>query len=479
MKILLFNPPTPEGKRFIREGRCTQEEGAWGTLWPPLSLASAAAVLERAGHVVKLKDFPAEDSGLRELDTLVRSWHPELAIWSSATPSINSDLAFAALLKKELPGIITCTFGTHVGTLMEECFTAFPDLDYIIRGEPELTVQELVKALEGKKAAEGVPGLAFRRQGKELVVTEARALPKNLDDIPDPAWHLLNLNAYRLPLKGHKFLMVVPTRGCPYACSFCTTHSYYGSQLRRRSPARVVQEIRRNVESFGVRDFLFWSDTFTLDRQYVKDLCQAFLDAKLDISWACNSRVDTADLETFKIMKRAGCWMVSYGIESSSQDVLNLSKKGAEVQDVGQAVRWTKDAGLMATGHFVLGLPGDTPASIQETIDFSNTLGLDFAQYYCAVPFPGSSLYTEAKKNGWLPAVPWEEFRQDNALLQLPGLPPETVERLRNEAYSRFYSNPRAWLSKLQMIRPAAFPKMFSTLKAVVGWRHSLPDPTA
>ena len=255
--------------------------------------------------------------------------------------------------------------------------------------------------------------------------------------------------------------MVAPTRGCPYSCSFCTTHSYYGSSLRRRSPGRVVQEIRRNVESFGVRDFLFWSDTFTLDRQYVKDLCRAILDSKLKVSWACNSRIDTADLETFRIMKKAGCWMVSYGIESSSQDVLNRSKKGAEVQDADQAVRWTQEAGMMATGHFVLGLPGDTVSSIQETIAFSMTLGLDFAQYYCAVPFPGSSLYQEAKENGWLPDTPWEDFRQDKALLQLPGLPPETVERLRDDAYKRFYSNPKAWLSKIQLIRPSAVPQCF------------------
>lgn len=477
MKILLFNPPTPEGKRFIREGRCTQEEGAWGTLWPPLSLATAAAVLERAGCAVKLRDFPAEGADLREFEKIVLNFRPDVAIWSSATPSLNSDLALAASLKALIPGIRTCTFGTHVGTLIRECFEAFPKLDYIIRGEPELTVQDLVEALKGQKAPGQVPGLAFLREGEELVVTEPRALPKNLDDLPDPAWHLLDLNSYRLPLKGRKFLMVVPTRGCPYACSFCTTHSYYGQTLRRRSPARVVQEIRRNVESFGVRDFLFWSDTFTLDRSYVKDLCQAFLEAKLDISWACNSRVDTADLETFRMMKNAGCWMVSYGIESSSQDVLNLSKKGAEVQDVGQAVRWTQEAGLMATGHFVLGLPGDTASSIQGTVEFSMKLGLDFAQYYCAVPFPGSSLYAEAKKNGWLPEVPWEDFRQDKALLRLPGLPPETVERLRDEAYRRFYSNPKAWLSKIQLIRPSAIPHLFSTLKAVIGWRHySVPD---
>ena len=422
--------------------------------------------------------FPAQGAGIRELERVVLAFRPEVAIWSSATPSLNSDLAFAASLKAMIPGIITGTFGTHAGTLIRECFEAFPKLDYIIRGEPELTVQDLIEALEGKKDPGQVPGLAFMRAGKDLVVTEARALPKNLDDLPDPAWHLLDLNSYRLPLKGPE----VPDGGADARVPLRLLVLHHAFLLWEQ-PSPALSGARRpgNPPQCGVlrrAGFSLLVRHLHPGPPYVKDLCQAFLDAKLDVSWACNSRVDTADLETFRIMKRAGCWMVSYGIESSNQDVLNLSKKGAEVQDAGQAVRWTKEAGLMATGHFVLGLPGDTESSIQETIAIFHELGLDFAQYYCAVPFPGSSLYTEAKKNGWLPDTPWEDFRQDKALLRLPGLPPETVERLRDDAYKRFYSNPKTWLSKIQLIRPSAIPHLFSTLKAVLGWRH-YPCPSS
>lgn len=247
--------------------------------------------------------------------------------------------------------------------------------------------------------------------------------------------------------------------------------------LRQQSPPRsvprVVAEIRRNVEVFGVKEFLFWSDTFTLDKKYVRDLCQAFIDARLGISWASNSRIDTVDPELFRIMRKAGCWMVSYGIESVSQEVLDQCKKGADVADIENAVRWAKQAGLQVTGHFVLGLPGDTVATIQKTLAVSRRLGLDFAQYYCAVPFPGSRLYREAQEHGWLPPTPWEDYHQDKALLQLPGLPPEEVQRLRDEAYRQFYAQPRTWLSKIRMVRPAALPQLLATLRAVVGWRHS------
>jgi anaerobic magnesium-protoporphyrin IX monomethyl ester cyclase len=473
MKVLLFNPPTPEGKRFIREGRCTQEEGAWGTLWPPVSLATAAAVLERDGHSVQLRDFPAEGRSLAELDQLVKEFSPDLAIWGSATPSITSDLSLAERLKKIHSGLMTCTFGTHAATLAEDCLRQHPDLNFIIRGEPEMTVGDLARMLSEKASPEQVPGLIFLDSQKRLVVTPERELPKNLDDVPDPAWQYLDLNSYRLPLKGRKFLMVVPTRGCPYACSFCTTHSYYGSNLRRRSPARVIAEIRRNVTEFGVKDFLFWSDTFTLDRSYVKELCRAIIAENLAISWASNSRIDTIDQEMFRLMREAGCWMVSYGIESSSQDVLNATQKGASVKDIVKAVSWAKAAGLQVTGHFVLGLPGETPASLEETVKFSRGIGLDFAQYYCAVPFPGSSLYVEAKQKGWLPETPWEDFRQDKAIMQIPGLPAETVQRLRDEAYLQFYSRPQKWLSKMAMIRPAAFPDFIRKMINLVRWRHA------
>src|SRR5262249_28828617 len=132
MKVLVFNPPTPAGKRFIREGRCTQEEGAWGTLWPPVSLATAAAVLERAGHTVLLKDFPARGESLGTMDEVVRTERPDLAIWSSATPSITSDLAIAERIKAIHPGMKTCTFGTHAVTLAEDCFKEHPGLDFIV-----------------------------------------------------------------------------------------------------------------------------------------------------------------------------------------------------------------------------------------------------------------------------------------------------------------------------------------------------------
>jgi anaerobic magnesium-protoporphyrin IX monomethyl ester cyclase len=471
MKILVFNPPTPDGRKFIREGRCTQEEEAWGTLWPPISLASVAAVLEHDGHKVVLRDFPAEGLGWDALETSLTDHQPKLVLWSTATPTLITDLALAAQVKTVVPTAKTAVLGTHVGSLYTDCLNQYPALDFILRGEPERPASDLARALDAHSPLQEVAGLALRGSGTQVVCNIDAILPKSLDDFPDPAWHLLKVENYRIPLRGKPFLMVLPTRGCPYPCSFCTAQSFYGSSLRKKSIPRVVAEIKRDIDQFGVRDFLFLSDTFTLDRVYVRELCQAFIANNLDISWASNSRVDTIEPDTFRWMKKAGCWMVSFGIESGVQEVLDAVGKHIKVEQVEQAVRWAREAGLQTTGHFVLGMPGDTPETIQHTITFSQRVGLDFAQYYCSVPFPGSRLYEEALTKGWLPkGIPWENFRQDKAILEFPGLSSSQVEQFRDQAYREFYNQPRRWWQAAKLLRPAGIPNLLQAAKLFLKW---------
>ena len=315
----------------------------------------------------------------------------------------------------------------------------------------------------------GVAGLSYR-SGDELERTADRPFLDELDALPDPAWHLFDLDVYRLPLKGSRFLMVTPHRGCPYPCSYCTAQTYYGAKLRRRSVERVRDEIRRNVEVHGVRDLFFWSDTFTIDKRYVIELCDAI--EPLGVTWASNSRVDTIDPELAAAMRRAGCWMISFGIESGDQASLDRVGKGATVEDAENAVRIAKEAGLKVAGHFVLGIPGETKESLDKTLALAERLPLDFEQFYCAVPFPGSRLYAEAKEKGWLKDAAFDRFRQDEALLELPGLSPEEVMAYRQRAYRRFYSRPSVAFGALSMLSPRNLKHVFSAFKRFLGWTH-------
>jgi anaerobic magnesium-protoporphyrin IX monomethyl ester cyclase len=454
MKILLLNPPTHDGKAFIREGRCNQEQGVWSTLWPPVSLATAAAVLEGTGNTVAVLDCPAQSISRPELLEKVKADAYDLIAWSTATPSIAGDLALADEIKTIHPEVKTAVFGTHVTALAQDCLADVKGLDFIIRNEPEETLAELINVLEKGGSIDTAAGISFKDPAGAVVHNPPRAFIANPDSLPFPAWHLLDLDKYKLPLLGEKFLILSPIRGCPYPCTFCTARTYYGSKLRKRSIQRVIDEIEYDRDRFGIREFFIWADTFTADREYVVCFCRKVIDSRLSIRWTCNSRVDTVDPELLALMARAGCWMISYGIESANQKVLDAAGKRISTGQSRKAVEAAKAAGIKVSGHFVLGLPGDTPDSVKETIAFSLSLNLDTAQYYCAVPFPGSALYEMAKKQNWMPEdTPFEAFRQDKAVMHLPGLDPEQVGFYRKKAYLKFYLRPARMLSLLRLIR--------------------------
>lgn len=476
MRILLLNPPTVEGKGFIREGRCTQEGGVWTTLWPPISLATIGAVLERDGHEVEARDASATGYPRTRLLADIAEAPPDAVIWSTGTPSIVDDLALATEIKRVAPSTRTAVFGTHVTALDADCIEKTPALDAIFRNEPEATAAEWVSKLLTPERFSEISGLTFRRvpSGSEASTFQRnpdRPFLADLDQLPSPAWHLFELDAYRLPLKGERFLMVTPHRGCPYPCSYCTAQTYYGAKLRRRSVERVIEEIRRNLEVHGVKELFFWSDTFTLDKRYVTALCEAM--APLGVSWASNSRVDTIDGELARAMRRAGCWMISFGIETGSQQLLDAVGKGATVEEAERAVAAVKAAGIKVAGHFVLGLPGETIQTLDETLALAARLPLDFEQFYCAVPFPGSRLYDEAREKGWLHEEDFSRYRQDEAILELPGLTPEEVARYRQAAYRRFYTRPRVAMSALGLLSPRNLWRATSAFRRFIGWTHA------
>lgn len=453
MKILLLNPPAKDNKKFIREGRCTQESNIWTTTWPPISLATIASILEDEAHNVKIIDCSAENVSHSGLKRIMPKFSPHMVIWSSGTPSIQNDLELSSFIKAYDKSIKTAAFGTHVTILAEECMQNYPDLDFIIRNEPEYTIKELASAIEDDRKYQNINGITYRNSDNRIIHNAERKFIENLDNLPMPAWHLVNLDCYRVPLKGHRFLIVSPLRGCPYECIFCTSQTYYGKKLRKRSAEKVIEEIEDNINKFKIKDFLFWADTFTLDRRYVINLCKLLINKKIDISWVCNSRVDTVDEEMLQLMKNAGCWMISYGIESGCQKILNISKKKNTVEQSKKAVELTKNAGMKTMGHFILGLPGDTVETAQETTRFSKSLNLDFAQYYSAAPFPGSRLYWMAKENQWIQNESWEEYNQCNAIMRLPHLKPEVANHLRKSAYRSFYIKPKKFFDPFRITR--------------------------
>lgn len=531
MKVLLFNPPAPDGRGFTREGRCTQEAGVWASQWPPVTLATAAAFLAGDGHEVHGIDFPALGLTVRDLEARIAALHPDAALWTTGTPTLAHDLYIATLVKAASPETLTAVMGTHVSVMPGEVLEN-SNVDVVIRGEPEGIIRELCRRggggrREGWRLSD-VAGISYKdAAGAVIHNPDGGWLPP--EEIPAPAWEHFDLAPYRLPLSGRPFLIVAPVRGCPYACSFCTAPVYYGRKLRKRPVANVIAEIKDNIRRFGVTEFFIWADTFTADRKYVRSFCAGILEADLRITWTCNSRVDTIDGETLALMKKAGLWMISFGLESGDDDILAASGKRITTADSRRAVRLARAAGVRTAGHFILGLPGETEATMAATLRLASELPLNIAQFYAAAPFPGTRLYEEATAKGWLktgggirlagtygntwgnavneaadsssahegestappghPAGPgagqtsgttpsgagtsqgqFSPFSQNSAVLELPGLSAATVDAFRRRAYRTFYRRPKIITGLLAMVEPGAAVHLSAAVRRFLKW---------
>jgi anaerobic magnesium-protoporphyrin IX monomethyl ester cyclase len=454
MRVHLINPPAHHGVAIVREGRCMQRAGAWTAVWAPISLATIAAVLEAEGIECRLDDCIIEGLTVADLLERARGFEADLFVLNTATPSIDSDLALADSLKQQHPSARVAAIGIHVTALPEDALAQAPGLDAVVRGEPELTVRALALAQRDGRPWPGIAGATVRTEGGIAAGPDREGA--DLDALPFPAWHLVRRELYRLPFSDRPFLLIGTSRGCPHACAFCADPAYYGHALRVKSPDKIVAELRVARDSFGIRDFLFWSESFTLKRDWTRAVLEAIIAADLGVRFVVNSRVDHVDPDLLALLARAGAWMIGYGIESGDEAVLRAMHKTISRADSDNAVRWSRQAGLRVTAHVVLGFPGETLASLRRTVDFVCALPLDFAQFYCAVPFPGSRLYDLAREQGLLNGAPWERFEQNRAVISTPTLAASEVEQWRRRAYRRFYFRPG---------------RIYRVLREDVGWR--------
>ncbi|MHB8793792.1 MAG: B12-binding domain-containing radical SAM protein [Thermoleophilia bacterium] len=467
MRVLFLNPPPVEGINVVREGRCMQRTGAWTSVWAPVSLATTAAVLRNLDFEVKIADCSVEDMDQRGLSDLIASWKPGLVVINTATPSIDSDIAVASLVRSANPESRSMAMGIHPSALPDSCFEIDASLDMVVQGEPEYTIREAALALRGGEPLAGVSGLSYRDEAGEVQHNRKRPHIRNLDKLPFPAWDLIDTGKYRLPFSGKRFLLVATARGCPYACTFCANKVYYGAKLRRRSPQRIVDEMEWANAEFGIRDFLIWSESFTTDQEYAIETAEEITRRGLDIDWVCNSRVDTVSPQLLKAIKQAGCWMIGFGIESGSQEILDSVRKGTTIGQAVQAVRMAHEVGLEVTGHCILGFPGETEATMQKTIDFTKFLKLDYVQFYCAVAFPGSKLYDHCQESGWLDDSDWKFFEQNFSVITTPQLRADQVMAAREKAYRDFYLQPHVVMNTVRKVR---------TPGDVVNFAHMLKD---
>jgi radical SAM superfamily enzyme YgiQ (UPF0313 family) len=413
-------------------------------IWPQVSLAQLAAMLH-PDYSVEIVDAIAERMGWEEFQQLLRDKQPRYYITQVTAPTLTNDM-YGTFLARSL-GARTIAFGTHVTPMTQETMEPFPSLDFVLRGEPELTLRELIDTLEETRREKAVDlshvqGLAWRRDG-QIVINADRPFIPNLDDLPLPMHHLLPLDKYRTPMLKGPYAFVVTSRGCPAGCRFCIKHVSYQYSVRVRSPEDIMEELLL-LKDLGIHNIHMYTDLFTVDRQQVMGLCKLIIKEGLKIRWLCNSRVDFVDEEMLQLMGRSGCWMIAWGIESANEEILRRARKGTSLEKVERALRWSKAAGIKNFGYFIIGLPGETEETIQRTIDFSKKLPLDLALFHIAAPYPGTPFFFEVLENGWFrPGTRWEEVDMDcSTVLDYPGLSAEQLEQAAQRAFREWAMRP-------------------------------------
>jgi radical SAM superfamily enzyme YgiQ (UPF0313 family) len=348
---------------------------------------------------------------------------------------------YTLFLGKSL-GAVTIGTGPHLTELYDDSFNKFPSIDYAIRGEAEITIRQLIDTIEIKGDIGSVKGIVYRDKNAKVIATENRPFIDQLDSLPIPMHELLPLDKYRLPFFGN-YTFVVTSRGCPYKCIFCRQIVMWKGNFRTRSAENIFEEVKYLVK-LGVRNILFQADTFTVDKKVVIELCKKIIENKIKVRWACNTHISSIDEEMVKWMKKAGCWMIAAGIESGSQKVLDNIKKGTKIEQIRKIIKLIHDSGIEVWGYFVMGLPGETKETIEQTIKFSLELPLDMANFAVGAPYPGTEFYKMAKDNNWLTATKWEDFDQNySAIVGYPHLTTGEIIKGIKRANIIFFSRPK------------------------------------
>jgi radical SAM superfamily enzyme YgiQ (UPF0313 family) len=499
--ILLVNPPTPDGGLWIRTqhrvGRRTREN----MVWPQVSLAQMAALLHPT-YIVKIIDANAERMSWPEFSALLDKYQPHYYLTQLTAPTLENDMYGCFLAKAR--GATTIAFGTHVTPIPQETLHPYPSLDFALIGEPELTLRDLLDHLEGKtdqrpldiqKLFDSDPtyqiaivqngevdmpkikGLCWRN-GDEIMMNQPRPFVPDLDLLPIPMHALLPLDKYRMPLIKGPFTFIVTSRGCPASCTFCIKHVNYQHTTRLRSPDLLVEEMLQ-LTKLGINNVHMYADLFTVSRDQVIELCKLMIKEEMNIKWTCNSRVDYVDEEMLDLMARAGNWLISWGIESSSEQILKRARKGIYPSMAGKALTWARKVGIKNWGYFIIGLPGEREETIQATIQFSKKLPLDIALFHVAAPHPGTPFFFEVTRENWFrPGTRWEQVDMDKeTVLDYPGLSAERLLYWQKRAFREWAFRPGPIMTYLKMLvsDPSTLGSALNVGMQHLGWASTEP----
>ncbi len=457
---ILFIHPKLEGSRFddIR--------------LPPLGLAYCAASLRRAGFGrVRIADANISRDPDGEIRKALAVDPPDIVGLSLTTPTFRSALEAARTVKGLRPRAKIIFGGVHP-TLFPEEVASRPEVDAAVFGEGEATIVELAAALAKGRSLKDVKGVAFRTS-RGVTVNAPRPLAANLDDLPLPAFDLLSWGRYSSPLAAHSPLgMLITSRGCPFRCIFCDNHVVLGKKYRAYSPGRMLEEVRVLVRDYGVREIMFKESDITLDPERLKEFCRLLGQEPKKVHWTCCGHAGTLDLGLLRDMRRAGCRIVQYGVESGDPDILKTLNKGTTVPQIEETFRLTRWAGIKTVANIMIGNPGDTRETIARTIALTKRLKADFANIQFCTPYPGTELYRLAQANKWfLDDGDPLRLQTDTCSMNATNIPTPELKGLLKKAYRSFYLRPGYAWRRSGTLKLEDWGVNLRGLRKILGWR--------
>ncbi|MCG2711996.1 MAG: B12-binding domain-containing radical SAM protein [Candidatus Omnitrophica bacterium] len=431
-------------------------------LTPPLGISYIAAYVKRNGFQVEILDNNALNLDGNQFEEFFKKKDPLIVGFAMYLTTVNCVLDFASIIKKIKPDIKIIVGGALATNLYKDILKSAL-IDVAVKGEGERTMSELINAIKNGNDLSQVKGIAYKENDR-IRETAERELVENIDEMPFPAYELLQMDKYHLSApcsftKNKNIGAIITSRGCPYSCSFCS--NIFGKKIRYRSEKNVIAEIKYLKKTYNVKDFLFCDDTFTHDEDKAIRICELIVKNKLDILWSCFSRADRGSEKLYKALYQAGCRSIFFGAESGSQKILDNLNKGITLNDIKKSVALCKKHKLSSFCSFILGSPEDDINTIEETIDFAKKLDPDYALFGLFHPAPGSKIFNDLQRKNVFHMdfykTKWENYFLFFSPRLLPfevsSLSKKELIKLQKKAFREFYFRPKKIVGFLLRIR--------------------------
>ncbi len=410
-------------------------------LFPPLELMYLGSIIKvwKKEEAI-LIDAIAEGLNLENVLKRIDSFSPDLLVFMPGFEIFSEDMESIGEIKKIFPNLKIICFG-YLPSIFPQQVLRNANIDFVIMGEPEFSFSELYDCLRHKRSIGNLKGIAYKENG-DIILNEGRERIEDLDQLPFPDYSLVKISSYNEFFLDKPFVLIQTTRGCPFECNYCVRT--FGKKVTYRSIESVINELKKLKDYFNITTVRFIDDTFTINKERVKKICQRIIEDKIELKWSCLIRADTLDKESIQLMKEAGCVRIYIGIESGSQKILNFYRKGYKLESIKTQIKMLKDTGIEMVGFFIVGAPEESEKDFLESVQFARDVDFDYLMVLILTPYPATSLFEDLKDKIDFSLFPYiNEFKNLNLK--------KRMIFWEKKFYRKFYFRPRYIIQKIKI----------------------------